>query len=98
MVVNLWEKVKQFWIRSYTSDKTAFYYETIASICVFTSMTWISVTADAPPMHLIYPVSFTGAVFSIVALVTRQVGWPLVIASYFACLHIFGFGIAMGWW
>lgn len=95
---NLWEKVKQFWIRSYTSDKTAFYYETIASICVFISMTWISVTADAPPMHLIYPVSFTGAVFSIVAFIRRQVGWPLVMTSYFACLHIFGFGRAMGWW
>ena len=58
----IWQKVKDFWIRSYTSDRTAFYYETIASACVFVSMTWISVTADAPPMHLIYPVSFTGAV------------------------------------
>jgi len=37
-------------------------------------------------------------VFIIVAFVRRQVGWPLVMTSYFACLHIFGFGRAMGWW
>ena len=94
----IWQKVKDFWIRSYTSDRTAFYYETIASACVFVSMTWISVTADAPPMHLIYPVSFTGAVFSIIAFGRRQVGWPLVMTTYFAFLHVFGFGRAMGWW
>ena len=70
----IWQKVKDFWIRSYTSDRTAFYYETIARACVFVSMTWISVTADAPHT-LIYPVSFTGAVFSIIAFVRRQVGW-----------------------
>jgi len=96
--MELWQKVKDFWIRSYTSDRTAFYYETIASACVFVSMTWISMTAQHPPMHLIYPVSFTGAVFSIIAFVRRGAGWPLVMTSYFACLHVFGFGRAMGWW
>jgi len=96
--MSFWDKVKNFWVRSYTSDKKAFYLETLASVCVFWSMTWISVTADHPPMHLIYPVSFTGAVLSIAAFIRRQVAWPLVMTSYFACLHIFGFGRAMGWW
>lgn len=96
--MKIWQKVKDFWIRSYTSDRTAFYYETIASICVFVSMTWISVTAQHPPMHLIYPVSFTGALFSIVAFVRRGAGWPLVMTTYFSFLHIFGFGRALGWW
>ena len=51
------QKVKDFWIRSYTSDTTAFYFETVASLCVLVSMTWIAITAQHPPMHLIYPVS-----------------------------------------
>lgn len=96
--MTLWQKVKDFWIRSYTSDRQAFYYETIASVCVFISMTWIATTAYHPPMHLIYPVSFTGAVFSILAFIRRQVGWPLVMTCYFACLHVFGWGRAMGWY
>ena len=92
------QKVKDFWIRSYTSDTTAFYFETVASLCVLVSMTWIAVTAQHPPMHLIYPVSFAGACLSIYAFIRRQAAWPLVMTSYFACLHIFGFGRAMGWW
>lgn len=96
--MNIWIKVKEFWIRSYTSDRKAFYLETIASACVFVSMTWISITADHPPMHLIYPVSFTGAVFSVMAFIRRGAGWPLVMTTYFGGLHIFGFGRAMGWW
>lgn len=96
--MTLWQKVKDFWVRSYTSDRRAFYYETIASVCVFISMTWIATTAYHPPMHLIYPVSFTGAVFSILAFIRRQVGWPLVMTCYFACLHLFGWGRAMGWY
>jgi len=96
--MTLWQKIKDFWIRSYTSDRRAFYYETIASVCVFVSMTWISVTADAPDFRLIYPVSFTGAVFSIAAFIRRGAGWPLVMTTYFAFLHVFGWGRAMGWY
>ena len=85
----IWQKVKDFWIRSYTSDRTAFYYETTTRACVFVSMTWISVTADAPPMHLIYPVSFTGAVFSIIAFVRRQVGWSWSnLLCFLTCIWI----------
>ena len=96
--MSIWQKVKDFWIRSYQSDHQAFYFETIASVCVFISMTWISITAQHPPMHLIYPISLVGAVFSIAAFLRRGAGWPLVMTSYFACLHIFGFGRAMGWY
>ncbi len=96
--MTLWNKVRDFWVRSYTSDRRAFYAETVASIAVFTSMTWIAVTAQHPPMHLIYPISFIGAVFSIYSFLRRGAGWPLVMTSYFACLHCFGFGRAMGWY
>jgi hypothetical protein len=96
--MSIWQKVKDFWIRSYTSDRKAFYYETVASACVFVSMTWISITAYHPPMHLIYPISFFGAVFSILAFIRRGAGWPLVMTCYFSFLHVFGFGRAMGWY
>jgi hypothetical protein len=61
-------------------------------------MTWISVTADHPPMELIYPISFVGAVTSILAWKRRQIIWPLIYTTYIACLHVFGFGRAMGWY
>lgn len=94
----MWQKVKDFWIRSYTSDRRAFYYETIAAMAVFISQTSISLTADNPPMHLIYPVAFIGSVFSIASFRRRGAGWPLVMTSYFVILQTFGFGRAMGWY
>jgi hypothetical protein len=95
---NLYEKIKEFWVRSYTSDRKAFYLEMIASILVVISTTSIAITADNPPMHLIYPVTFVSALVSIWAYIRRGVAWPLLMTTYFAFVHIFGFGRAMLWW
>lgn len=91
-------KVKEFWVRSYTSDRKAFYLEMVASILVVISTTSIALTADDPPMHLIYPITFASALVSIWAYIRRGVAWPLLITTYFSFVHIFGFGRAMGWW
>ena len=66
-------KIKEFWVRSYTSDRKAFYLEMVASILVVISTTSIAVTADNPPMHLIYPVTFASALVSIWAYIRRGV-------------------------
>lgn len=95
---SFWNKIKEFWVRSYTSDRKAFYLEMIASILVVIGTTSVAVTADDPPMHLIYPVSFISAIISIWAYIRRGVAWPLLLTTYFSFVHIFGFGRAMLWW
>lgn len=94
-ILETWLNVKQFWLRSYTTDRRAFWAETVSSACVFMSMTAIAVTAQHPPMHLIYPISFIGAIVSIYAWQRRGAAWPLVMSSYFAVLHVFGWFRAM---
>jgi len=91
------EKIKAFWRNSYTSDRTAFYLEMMASIFVVGTTSSIAWFAQNPPMHLIYPVSFLGACFSIAAYWRRQLAWPFVLTCYFSIIHIFGFTRAMGW-
>lgn len=93
-----WNKIKEFWIRSYSSDRKAFFLEMTASILVVASTTAIAVTADNPPMHLIYPISFISAIISIWAYIRRGVAWPLLLTVYFSFVHVFGFGRAVGWW
>jgi hypothetical protein len=93
-----WTGVKQFWQRSYSSDQKAFWAETIASIAVVTGNTLLAVTADAPPMYIIYPINFVSAVFSVYAYRRRGLAWPLVITSYFIVMQWFGFGRSLGWW
>ena len=93
-----WTGVKQFWVRSYTSDRKAFMAETIASVAVVTGNTMLALTANAPPMYLIYPINFVSAVFSIYAYRRRGLAWPLVITGYFILMQWFGFGRSLGWW
>jgi len=98
MIMNLLKATRDFWLRSYTSDRRAFYYETIAAICLFTSTTMLAVTADAPDMTVIYPINFVGAIFSTLSFIRRGAGWPLIMTIYFMHLHVFGFGRSLGLW
>ena len=91
-------KVKAFWHHSYTTDRKAFYLEMMASICVVSTTFAIAWMAYHPPMEYIYPISFVGAVFSILAYWRRQLAWPFLLTCYFACIHVFGFGRALTWW
>lgn len=96
--MNLITATRDFWVKSYHSDRRAFVYETIAAICLFTSTTYLAATANQPLMYVIYPINFVGAVFSILSFLRRGAGWPLVMTIYFAHLHVFGFGRSLGWW
>jgi len=96
--MQIWSRTREFWVNSYRSDRRAFYWETIAAICLFTSTTMLAITADAPPMSWIYPINFVGAVFSTLSFLRRGAGWPLVMTIYFMHLHVFGFGRSLGWW
>ncbi len=93
-----WTGVKQFWVRSYQSDRKAFAAETVASVAVVTGNTLLAFTAAAPPMYIIYPINFVSAVFSVYAYKRRGLAWPLVITGYFILMQWFGFGRSLGWW
>jgi hypothetical protein len=96
--LNLWSKTREFWIRSYTSDRRAFYYETISALCLITGTMMLAITADSPPMYWIYPINFVGGVFSTLSFLRRGAGWPLVMTIYFMHVHVFGFGRSLSWW
>ena len=90
--------IKNFWIKSYTSDRTAFYLELVSFITTVGSSGGLAFTADAPNMALIYPGFFVGSVAGAIAYYRRGLGFPLLLTSYFACVNIFGYGVASGWW
>ena len=94
----IFAKCRDFWVKSYQSDRRAFYYETISAICLFSSTTYLAITANDPEMWIIYPINFVGAVFSTLSFIRRGAGWPLVMTVYFMHLHVFGFGRSLGWW
>ena len=92
------ENIKNFWIKSYTSDRTAFFLELISFVTTVSSSAILAFTADSPDMALIYPGFFVGSIAGAVAYLRRGLGFPLMLTSYFACVNVFGFGVAKGWW
>lgn len=92
------KRVKEFWIQSYTSDRTAFVYELISFVFVVSASLYMAMNADNPDMRYIYPGFFIGSVAQIYASWRRGAAWIMLLTSYFACVNVFGFGRAMGWW
>ena len=95
---NMIKRIKEFWVNSYHSDKTAFYYELISFVVTVAASLTLALTADDPDMTLVYPGFFIGSVFAVVAYKRRQLVWPFLLTLYFACVNIFGYGVAMRWW
>jgi len=88
-------KVKEFWINSYRSDKTAFYYEMLSFVFTVGASLILAVTANNPDMTLVYPGFFIGSVLAIVAYKRRQLVWPFLLTIYFACVNILGYLVAI---
>ena len=92
------EKIKAFWKQSYESDKTAFYFELVSFIFTVGASLTLAINADAPDMRVVYPGFFIGSVAQAYASYRRGSAWVFVLTMYFACVNVFGFGIAVGWY
>ena len=92
------QKVKQFWINSYTSDKTAFCFELISFIFTVGASMLLAVNADDPNMLLVYPGFFVGSITQLYASWRRGAAWIMLLTFYFACINVFGYGVAAQWW
>ncbi len=92
------QKVKQFWINSYTSDKTAFCFELVSFIFTVGASMLLAINADNPDMLLVYPGFFVGSVTQLYASWRRGAAWIMLLTAYFACVNVFGYGVAALWW
>ena len=92
------QKVKQFWVNSYTSDKTAFCFELVSFIFTVGASMLLAVNADNPNMLLVYPGFFVGSITQLYASWRRGAAWIMLLTFYFACVNVFGYGVAAQWW
>ena len=92
------QKVKQFWINSYASDKTAFYFELVSFIFTVGASLTLAVNAYDPDMSIVYPFFFIGSTTQCYAAYRRGAAWVMMLTFYFSLVNIFGYGIAVGAW
>lgn len=92
------DKIKNFWLHSYETDKTAFYFELVSFVFTVGASLTLAVTADNPDMTIVYPGFFIGSWTAVYAYYRRKLAWPMMLTTYFGFVNVFGFGVAMQWW
>ena len=92
------QKVKQFWVNSYTSDKTAFCFELVSFIFTVGASLTLAVNAYDPDMSIVYPFFFIGSTTQCYAAYRRGAAWVMMLTFYFSLVNVFGYGIAVGAW
>jgi len=92
------EKVRSFWLRSFESDRTAFYFELVSFIFTVGASLTLAITALDPDMTIVYPGFLVGALTQCYASYRREAAFVMMITGYFSVINVFGYGIASGWW
>jgi len=92
------QSVKQFWINSYTSDRVAFLFELISFVFTVGASLTLAINADNPNMLIVYPGFFIGSLTQLYASWRRGAAWIMLLTFYFACINVFGYGVAAQWW
>jgi len=91
-------KVRSFWLRSFESDQTAFYFELVSFIFTVGASLTLAITAADPDMTIIYPAFFIGAVTQCYAAYRRNAAFVMILTGYFAVINVYGYGVASYWW
>ena len=91
------QKIKDFWINSYKSDKIAFAFELISFIFTVGASMTLALTARDPNMLIVYPF-FVGSTTQCYASYRRGAAWVMLLTGWFVCVNVFGYGVAASWW
>lgn len=94
----MYGKIKKFWLRSYESDKIAFYFELVSFIFTVGASLTLAITASDPDMTIVYPGFFIGATTQCYAAYRRNAAFVMMITGYFSVINVYGFGVASYWW
>ena len=88
--------MKKFWIRSYTTDRIAFFFEMVSFIFTVSASMTLALTARDPNMLNIYPLFFIGSSTQCYAAIRRGSVWVTLLTGYFAIINVFGYMVAKG--
>jgi len=92
------QKIKDFWINSYKSDKVAFAFELISFVFTVGASLTLALTALNPNMLIVYPAFFVGSVTQCYASYRRGAAWVMLLTGWFVCVNVLGYGVAATWW
>lgn len=92
------QKIQDFWVNSYRSDKVAFGFELISFVFTVSASLYLAIHAAEPDMRYVYPGFLIGALAGAYGYYRRGLAWPMMLTTYFTVINVFGFGRAVGWY
>ena len=82
--------VKEFWIKSYRTDKIAFYYEFISLIFTLVGSITLTFTSPYPHMNFVFPFYLVGSSTMAYSAYRRKNLWLTILASWFTIMNCIG--------
>ena len=92
------DAIRNFWLNSYRSDRTAFCFELVSFIFTVGASLTLAFNARDPNMLVVYPGFFVGSITQCYAAFRRGAAWVMLLTFYFSCVNVFGYGVASNWW
>ena len=90
-------RIVQFWVNSYLTDKVAFYFELVSFVFTIAASATLAINAVDPDMRMVYPLFFVGSITQVYASIRRGMAWIMLLTIWFACVNMFGWCVAMGY-
>jgi len=82
--------VKEFWITSYVTDRTAFWFEIVSVLFTIAGSCILTFTSPNPEMSWVFPLYLIGSITLMVGSWRRRIIWTCVLASWFTIMNIIG--------
>ena len=83
----MFNSIKKFWIDSYKTSKTAFYFEMISAISVMIGSAILTYTILAPRPDIFVPFYWVGTVTGIIGAYYRMSSLTLVLTALFFIMN-----------
>ena len=86
----MYNVIKEFWINSYRSDKTAFWFELVSVIFTICGSCILTFTSPNPIMSVVFPLYWIGSSTMLYAGIRRRQIWLSTLTAWFTTMNTIG--------
>jgi len=86
----VYQLIKEFWISSYKSDKTAFWFELVSVAFTICGSCILTFTSPNPIMSIVFPIYWIGSSTMLVAGIRRRQIWLSTLTAWFTAMNTIG--------
>ena len=86
----MYQLIKEFWINSYKSDKTAFWFELVSVAFTICGSCILTFTSPNPIMSIVFPIYWIGSSTMLIAGIRRRQIWLSTLTAWFTTMNTIG--------